>query len=265
MTSTAGIYTSQLGAGLGMIPETQVLLDLWHEGMGATTLHKTALEDGCFPGLSARRLRNLVVECFAPRYLVDHGAPARLLKRLRNQTTAQAIDQLMFLYTCRANPILADFVREVYWPAYAAGCSQLDNEEARSFVTQANREGKTVTPWSDSVIRNIAGYLTGCCGDFGLLERGQRRVRRILPYRLDPHVATILAYERHFAGLGDNRLIADPDWALFGLASEDVIVELKQLALKGQLILQSAGGVTQISWPLKTIDEVIDAVAQGNL
>jgi hypothetical protein len=207
----------------------------------------------------------VVSEGFAPRYLVDNGAPARLLKALLPALARREFAQLLFRYTCRAHPILADFVCEVYWPAYAAGWVYVENEEARQFVTRGNQDGKTTSPWSEGTIRRAAGYLTGCCSDFGLLERGVRKARRILPYRLEPRTGAILAYERHFAGLGDNAVIADPGWALFGLTPEDVLAELKQLALKGQLIVQTAGRITQISWPYKTMDEVIDAVAQGNL
>ena len=257
-------YTVRLAAGLGMIEETMILLDLWQDGMDTSALTRVARESGRFPGLSASRLANLVSDGFALRYLVDHGAPAHLLKALQPQLARREFEQLLFLYTCRAHAILADFVREVYWPAYAAGRDRLDNTEARLFVTRANQDGKTTTPWADSTIRRAAGYLTGCCADFGLLERGKRKERRILPYRLEARVGAILAYERHFAGLGDNRLIADPDWALFGLAPEDVLAELKQLALMGQLIVQTAGGVAQISWPYKTMEEAIDGVTQSN-
>lgn len=259
------VYTAQLQAGLGLIEETLLLLDLWHPSMDSAALARAALDSGRFASRSARRLRNLVSEGFGPRYLVDKGAPARLLKVLHPHLTRREFEQLLFLYTCRAHAILADFVREVYWPAYAAGRSTLDNQEAQLFVIRANQNGKTTTPWSESTIKRAAGYLTGCCADFGLLERGVRKERRILPYRLEPRVGALLAYELHFAGLGDNRLIAAPDWALFGLAPEDVLAELKQLALQGQLIVQTAGSVTQISWPFKTMDEVSNAVAQDNL
>jgi len=258
-------YTVRLAAGLGMLAETVILLDLWRVGMDTATLTRAARESGRFPGLSASRLKNLVSDGFAMRYLVDTGAPAQLLKALHPALTRREFEQLLFLYTCRAHPILADFVCAVYWPAYAAGCTHLANAEARRFVTRSNQEGKTTTPWAESTIRRASGYLTGCCADFGLLERGKRSERRILPYRLEPRTGAILAYERHFAGIGDTRLIAAPDWALFGLTPKDVLTELKQLALKGQLIVQTAGHVTQISWPCKTIGEVIDAIAQGNL
>ena len=75
-------YTTQLQAGLGLVNETKTLLDLWSPGMSAVQLHQVALESGRFPTVTARRLRNIVVECFAPRYLVSGGAPAAHLKRL---------------------------------------------------------------------------------------------------------------------------------------------------------------------------------------
>lgn len=258
-------YTVRLSAGLGLLAETPILLDLWQPGMATATLTRVARESGRFPGLSAARLANLVADGFALRYLVDQGAPARWLQRLQPHLARREFTQLLFLFTCRAHAILTDFVCEVYWPAYAAGRATLANTEAQLFVTRGNQAGKTTTPWAESTIRRAAGYLTGCCADFGLLERGARTQRRLLPYRLEPRVATIMAYERHFAGWGDNRLVAAPDWALFGLSPVDVVATLKHLALNGQLIVQTAGAVTQLSWIYTTMDEVIDAIAQSNL
>src|SRR5438045_1213401 len=97
-------------------------------GNGWVALYQVALQSGRFPSTSARRVRNLVAECFAPRYLVDDAVPARWLKSLDQVLSRRESEQLMFLFTCRANPILADFVREVYWRAYASGRDSLDND-----------------------------------------------------------------------------------------------------------------------------------------
>jgi hypothetical protein len=257
------MYTSRLAAGLGMIEETYTLLDLWQAGMDTATLDSQAVQSGRFAGVSARRIHNMVSDGFALRYLVDDGLPARWLQSLRSVLTRSELEQLMFLYTCRAHPVLADFVREVYWPAYAAGRSELSNAEARTFVAQANRDGKTTTPWTDETIRRMAGYLTGCLADFGLLERGRRTSRRILSYRVEARVMLLLAYDLHFAGLGDNSVLAHPDWTLFGLHADEVLQELKRLALRGWLIIQTAGTALRIGWPASTREEVADVLAQG--
>ncbi len=255
-------YTTQLGAGLGLIDETLILLDLWQPGMSGTDLYRAALESGQFSTLSARRLHDMITVGFAPRYLRDDAAPARLLQAVKAQLTRKELEQLFYLFTCRVHAILADFINEVYWPAYAAGKDKLSNTESREFVIDAIREGKTTIAWSDIMVRRVASNLTGCCADFGLLEQGKKSVRKILPYRIEPTVVTILAYDLHFAGHGDNSVLNHSDWALFGLEPHDVLDELKRLALRSRLIVQTAGGAVRIGWQYKSMEELLDVLAQ---
>lgn len=145
-------YTSQLGAGLGLVETTKTLLDLWWPGMSANQLHQVALESGRFPSVTARRLRNIVFECFAPRYLVAGGAPAAHLKRLSARFLLQDVDALMLVFTTRANPILGDFIRQVYWARYAGGYTQITNDDARMFVERAINNGLTTKRWSESMV-----------------------------------------------------------------------------------------------------------------
>lgn len=258
---TVPTYTTQLGAGLGMIAETQTLLDLWEMNMRAATLNQVALRSGRFPNMSARRLRNFVGECFARRYLVDEQRPAQLLKAFRAALSQREWSQLLFLFTSRADLILRDFVGEVYWPAYEAGRAAILREQALHFVMQARQSGKTTTTWSDSTVQRVSGYLLGCCVDFGLLDGAKRGSYTVLPFRIASNVAVILAHELHFAGLSDAGIVAAPDWALFGMERADVLSELKRQALAGWMIVQSAGDVVQISWRCSRIEELIDGIA----
>lgn len=257
------VYTSTLSAGLGLIDETLTLLDLWRSGMSATELYQRSLESGYFPTISARRLKNIINMGFAPRYLCNDALPAKIVKSLQNHIPMNALQQLMFLYTARANAILYDFVRIVFWEAYASGHDVLNNEIAREFVEAAVREGKTTTEWSETGRIRVARYLTGCCADYGLLEKGHKASRRFVPFHLAPQTAVVLAYDLHFSGLGDNSVIAHPDWELFGLQKEEVRDELKRLALKGFFIIQTAGAVTRISWNFKKWEDVIHVITES--
>lgn len=255
-------YTTQLQAGLGLVNETKTLLDLWSPGMSKVQLYQVALESGRFPTITARRLRNIVTECFAPRYLVAGGLPALHLKRLSVILSTADLTQLMLVFTIRANPILGDFVRDVYWARYAGGYTQITTDDARIFVERGIDDGKTVKRWSETTVRRVSAYLTGCCADYGLLERGRKTTRRIIPFRISPAVAAYLAYELHFAGVGDNALLTHEDWQLFGLAREDVLEEIKRLSLKGLLIVQTAGDVIRISWKQQTMEALCDVLTQ---
>jgi hypothetical protein len=171
--------------------------------------------------------------------------------------------QMMFLFTCRANPILGDFVRQVYWIRYAGGHGEVTNNDARAFVERAIDDEKTIKRWSESMIRNVSGYLTGCCADYGLLEAGQKTSRRIIPFRISPKVAAYLAHDLHFSGIGDNFLLTHEDWQLFGLEREDVLEELKRISLKGFLIVQSAGDVIRIGWKQSNMEGLCNVLTQG--
>jgi hypothetical protein len=256
-------YTTQLQAGLGLVGETKTLLDLWLPGMSANQLQQVALGSGRFPTVTARRLRNIVIECFAPRYLAAGGAPASHLKRLCASLPTVELTQLMLVFTSRANPILGDFVRRVYWGRYSGGYTHVTNDDARAFVERAIDDGKTLKRWSETTVRRVSGYLTGCCADYGMLEPGSRSSRRILSFRASSVIAAYLAYDLHFSGVGDNALLTHEDWQLFGLAREDVLEEIKRLSLKGLLIIQAAGDVIRISWKHPNMEALCDVLTQS--
>jgi len=231
--------------------------------MTVPRLHQVALQSGRFPNVTARRLRNLVAECFAPRYLVNDGTPARHLKILLPSLGSTEFQQMLLLFTCRANEILGDFIREVYWQKYAGGYSELSNDDARAFVECSIDQGKTSKRWSETTVKRVSTYLTGCAGDYGLLQDGSKSTRRLLPYRIAARVAAYVAYDLHLDGVGDNALLDHKDWGLFGLSHHDVLDEIKRLSLKGLLIVQSAGQVIRISWKFKEMETLSDVLTQS--
>jgi hypothetical protein len=255
-------YTTQLSAGLGLQEETKQLLQIYQSGMSVSQLYEAALVSGRFPLVTARRLRNIVAECFAPRYMRDPYLAARL-KSLVHRFTSAELNQLLFIYTARSNLVLADFVREVYWARYSAGRNDIELEDARTFVANSVREGKTQKPWSETTIKRISSYLMGCCADYGLLTTTGRNQRSIAAYRILPKVAAYLAYDLKFSGLGDNQIVSSSDWDLFGLERADVRDQLKRLSLQGLLIFQAASDVVHIGWTYKSMEELIDVIAQS--
>ena len=74
MTTTTAAYTTQLQAGLGMIDETRVLLDLWQEGTDAPALCRAALTVPVW---------NL--EAIGRSAMLPRSAGARSLTRLRGR------------------------------------------------------------------------------------------------------------------------------------------------------------------------------------
>lgn len=260
---TVPAYTTKLQAGLGLIPETEKLLHLWEPGMSSRALLDRALDTGDFPTMTARRLRNIVSEGFAPRYLVNDAQPAAVLKSMQQVLSEDDRRQLYLLFTSRANPILADFVRDMYWPQYTAGATALTKSDALTFVEDAVAEGKTTTSWSESTRTRVSSYLLGACADFGLLGSMEAGGRKIKSFRPTGFVTSFLAHDLHFRGLGDSAVLNHKDWHLLGLGAEDTLAELKQIALRGEFIVQSAAGLVQISWKHKNMEELAHAVTHS--
>lgn len=230
--------------------------------MSANQLHQVALESGRFPTVTARRLRNIVVECFAPRYLAAGGMAAMHLKRLAPTISTADLTQILLVFTSRANPILGDFVRQVYWARYAGVYTHVTNDDARAFVERGIDDGKTVKRWSETTVRRVSAYLPAAaptteCSNAGCGPAAASSFSHL------PTVAAYLAYELHLAGVGDNALLTHEDWQLFGLAREDVLEEIKRLSLKGLLIVQAAGDVIRISWKQPDMEALCDVLAQG--
>ena len=253
-------YDTKLSAGLGLIQETARLLGIWQPGIDSAGLVKVALESGTFPAVSARRLRNIVVEAFAPRFLTDDGRTATFLQSVHGRIGSADFRSMLFIHACRANPILHDFVTDIYWSRYSAGQSSVGKDDAIQFVRRAVDLGRTRKRWSDIMIIRMSQYLLGACEDFGLLG-SIRTGGKILPFRISPSVAVFLAHDLHFRSLGDNAVVRHRDWALFGLALEDTLAEMKRLALTGEIILQAAGTITHIAWKLKSMEELADVLA----
>jgi hypothetical protein len=255
-------YTTQLQAGLGMIPETMVLLRLWEPGLIPSHLADRAVEAGLFSRTTARRTRNLVAEMFAPRYLSNGGVVASRLKTLLDhQFPYDSLVQICFVQTARAQKVFGDFVIEVYWPKYSAGADNLSSDDAERFIYRTLDAGRMRKRWSESTTRRVSGYLIGCCIDFGLLaEVGRKRTIKRFSIRTD--VALYLAHDLHFAGLSDMAVIQHPDWLLFGLEVQEVIRLMKSMGHDGHLLIQSSTELVQVSWKYRNMEECLAAITQ---
>ena len=256
-------YDTNLAMGLGLIEETKILLQVWSPQLSAIELYKQVLDTGLISNVSAYRLKNIVVRCFANRFLEKNGVPAIYLKRLAYILTPSETAQLFFIYTCRTNPIFADFVKDVYWVNYESAVEIITKDKSEEFVRNAIENAKTSSRWAEGQIERMGRYLTGCCSDFGLLGRPTSKGRSILSFRIESKVVAYLAYDLHFAGVGDNALLSHEDWRLFGLNREDVLEEIKRLSLKGLLIIQVAGDVIRISWKFTSMETLCNVLTQS--
>jgi hypothetical protein len=259
-------YTTALSKGQGLIPETLSLLQIWKPGMTSSQLVSSALDTGILAKATAHRVRGVITEGFGPRYLVDSPAPALHLRYLLARgVPIKGLLQLFFVYAARANLILHDFVREVYWVKYSAGGTHIDKEDALHFIESGINRGFIPKPWSTGMRDRVAGYLLGCLDDFGLLSSARKGRREIVPFNIASLTTLYFAHELHFRGLSDSAVLEHSDWGLFGLEIRDVVRELERVSYGGHFVIQYSGEILRIAWKYRSMEECLDGIAASEL
>jgi hypothetical protein len=255
-------YTTNLSKAQGMVPETLELLELWEPGMSVGELKTRVRSMGALGRATQVRVDDLVGRSFAQRYLIDEGLPARWLRHLLLQRASRSLlRQLMLIYTARANSILHDFIREVFWLKDSSQAGEVTKQDARDFIEKAVSRGALGRRWSDSIVERVTRYLLGTLVDFELIAANQFGQRQIRPLFILPETVVFLAYELHFAGLDDDAVVRHRDWGLFGLMPADVIALLEKAATQGHLFIQHSGALLRVEWKYQTMEGMLDALA----
>jgi hypothetical protein len=248
-------------AGCGTFEETLRILEAFELGMSPKELAERVIHDGVFSRLTATSTRKLVLWMFAHRFLQRGGdAVANLKLMLENRFPIEVIKQLCFVYTVRAEPIFAEFLREEFWPKYRTGAKSINRDEVFRFIRRFIGCGRTSYSWSDATVRNVVGCLLKLCVDYGLLsgpKKSEYEFRNVSP---KPEVLLYLAHELHFQGVGDAQLAHHPSWMIFGYLHNEVLDLLKRLSQDGYFLFQSSGELVQIGWKHKSMKDLIYAL-----
>jgi hypothetical protein len=251
-------YSTALAQAQGIVGFCQTLFELWQEGVAPNVLFEQVRHANLLNTDSERRLRNIVIEGFASRFLREpflEAAPT--LKLLLTESRNSAFKtQLILLYALRQHGIFFDFLVEEYWPAVRAGARSFRSSDVARLIDRGLVTGKLTVNWSDSVRERVSSYVLGITSDFGLLGKMPAGNRPIVHWSLEEGMALYLAYDLHFLGLSDDEVACSDEWSAFGLRREDVTLFLNRLQDRGHLIVQDTGALCRIEWKYTTRQEL---------
>ena len=251
-------YSTALAMSQGIVGYCQTLFELWQEGVSTNAFFEQVRQANLLNTDSERRLRNIVIEGFASRFLREPFlAAAPTLKLLLTQSTNSALKtQLILLYALRQHGIFFDFLAEEYWPGVRAGARSFRSADLARLIDRGLVTGKLTVNWSDSVRKRVSSYVLGITSDFGLLGNKPAGNRPVLHWSLDEGLALYLAYDLHFLGLSDDEVARSDEWSALGLRREDVTLFLHRLQNRGHLIVQDTGALCRIEWKYPTRQEL---------
>ncbi len=254
MVDNLTVYNSNLLKGTGLIQETLVLIEEYETGETLNHFQKRVLETGILSKSTDNRTIDVVRNVFGGRFLNQKLNVPYYLKTLREKhVSMDVISQLILLYTCRANPILTDFIYEVYFRLTRDGKASVTAEDPKKFIKLAISSGKIPKPWSTSTINKVSEHINACLIDFGLVDKS----KRILPFRAYDLTVNYILHELHFQGLSDEEILHHKDWQIFNLGSASLASIAQRISFKGAFIFQYSGEILKIGWNYKTMDEFI--------
>lgn len=249
-------YNAELNRGTGLIQETLILLGLYKLGMKKQEMTQKAIEGNVLVKVLNKRIKDIVEVAFYKRYVNDDPkVPLYLNTLIKNYSSLDIITQLLLLYTARANPILIDFINQVYWPEVKNGRKTIDSGIARKFIQESIKQPDLITGWSESTQKRIASYLISTLVDFRFLDK-DRNAKTVF---LHDTSANFLTHELHFKGYSDDAIVNATEWKLFGCSRFDTLKHLERLAFQGHFILQNSGEIVKIDWLYKTMEEFTNA------
>lgn len=253
------VYNSDLLKGTGLIQETMVLIDLYRAGMSKLDLVKLVLEFNPLAKDHENRTKDIINHTFYRRFLKDGESTVLEIQALRNNyISLEIINQIIFIYTCRANLILFDFVKEIFQNFSKNGNLILPEKSEIEFIESAIRDSRIPLKWSDSTKQRVARHIGACLNDFRLTDKS----KRILPFYINDLTANYWIHKQHFAGLSDASIIELDEWNLFGLDRQDVLNLMHRLSLAGSFVYQHSGELIKITWNYKSMNEFINGITK---
>lgn len=252
-------YTSELLKSTGLIQETITLIETYEPGMTKNEFCSLVMESNLLSKATNTRIKDIINHAFYRRYVDVNADIVENLKYLRTKYVSNDVFiQLLLVYTGRANAILSDFIKMVYYDAINKGYQFIDASDPKKFIEEAIKDGRIEKPWSDSTKIKVARHIIATMADFKLLDKN----KKILPYHIFDLTVNYLIHELHFSGLSDDQIILANDWSLFGLNTEDILQTIERLSFQGHYIYQHSGELLKISWKYKSMKESIDAITQ---
>lgn len=257
MLPTGDKYNIELSKGTGLVSETLALLTVYNPTQSKSELTENVISSDILVKNSPARIKDIVQIGFYKRYMKDDSTiPMHLKSLYEAHLSIEVLSQIFLIYTVRANPILRDFIKEIYWPSVKNGADKIDFTDSRKFIEDKIKFSDKISGWSESTQKRMASYLIATLVDFRLLAK----TRKILPFFMKDITAEYLAHDLHFSGLGDNSLLASPDWETFGYSNFETVSHLERLSFQGAFIFQHSGEMVNIEWNYLTFEEFINGI-----
>lgn len=255
----ATLYSSKIIKAGALLSDAKTLLTHWDLAASVSDNMDRMRRDNPFGKASRSRVED-VLAIFRQRFLTEEAVTRALVMLVHGKLRAASMDRILYFHTARSDCLLQDVVTEFLMPMQAKGITDIDVVEVQKPLKKWVDEGKTSAQWSEPTIERVAQGLLSTLRDFGVLQGATKK--RIAPAILPLEAFAYLAFYLKQHQPSGAKLIELADWKLFFLAREGVerfLFEAHQCQL---LQYHAAGSVTRLTFPVATLEEYANVLAE---
>ena len=255
----AARYTSRIIKAGALLSDTKTLLAHWDTTSSVHDNLDRVRRENLFGKASRSRVED-ILKIFRQRYLSEEEVTRALVILVEQRFPTACLDRILYFHSARNDNLLHDVVTELLLPLKAQGITDIDVHGIHRELSKWASNGKTAGPWSEPTIRRITQGLLSALRDFGVLQGAVNK--QIAPAYLPVHAfAYIIFYLRRSEPSG-TKLLDHPDWKLFFLSREGVERFLVEAHQQGLLEYHAAGTVTRLDFPMNTLEEYANVLAE---
>lgn len=252
-------YTAKIIKAGALLADTKTLLAHWDLDSSVQDNLQRIQHENIFGKVSRSRVED-ILRIFRQRYLTEDVVTRSLVVLVKNRFPASALDRILFFHSARCDRLLFDIVVDVLKPRVVQGLTDIAASEMQHILAKWVHEGKTTSEWSDNTLSRVTRNLLASLRDFGVLEGKAKK--RIAPTILPTTAfAYIMFFLKQHQSSG-TKLIRLPDWGLFFLSPENVERFLFEAHQSNLLEYHAAGTVTRLSFPVDTLEEYANVLAE---
>lgn len=252
-------YTTKIIKAGALLADTKTLLAHWDLDCLVQDNLNRIQHENIFGKASRSRVED-ILRIFRQRYLTEEAVTRSLVVLVKNRFPASALDRILFFHSAQSDRLLFDVVVNVLVPQQAQGLTDIDAADVQHTLAKWVREQKTTSEWGEYTIRRVSRGLLATLRDFGVLDgKAKKRIApAILPITAFAYIMFFLKQHQS----SGTKLINLPDWSLFFLPPEGVERFLFEAHQSNLLEYHAAGTVTRLTFPVDTLEEYSNVLAE---
>jgi len=252
-------YTSKIIKVAAHISDAKIFLSEWNEDLSSEENLDIFVQHNIFGKPSRMAVKNILL-IFKERFLLGDDRDKALRRLVKADVDQTIVNRILYYHTTLADKLLYDFVTKYLYGLYLKGDLLIFTKKAQEYIQKLSIEGKTVTPWSETVCNRVTLNILSTLRDFNLLE-GKTKKKTTPPY-LPTEAFVYIAYLLFHQNLSGEQIINHEDWKLFLLDPSTVERMFIDAHQNGYLVYNAAGSIIRINFNFNNIEGIVDAIIE---